>query len=217
MCVDFEYLSCRVFEIESVLCRTFHILCGGVIAIVQAHDPPDNEGEAKLKCSALMLAAVIWSNFLWPVSQLEPTQIGLSRNYCGTFQWHGSTLIQRVSISLSSVSAEADGNIFAVGTGRYITAEQITQIDVRWLIDPRSMRFEMWESNPRQGNFVTDGSHIGTVSPRYRSIEAVWTTRTSGLQGTLSLGTECAMVIGSTRPVIEHAKDSGFPIEPARL
>ncbi|MDP6584934.1 MAG: hypothetical protein QF535_09775, partial [Anaerolineales bacterium] len=55
-------------------------------------------------------------------------------------------------------------------------------------ITPSTLCFEMWEMNPTGSvDFVTDGSHVGTISNDLKSIQAVWTTKVSGEQGDLKL------------------------------
>jgi hypothetical protein len=51
----------------------------------------------------------------------------------------------------------------------------------------------MWERNPvgSSWSFVTDGSHVGTITPDLRTIEATWTTNGSGQRGKLLLAASC--------------------------
>jgi len=89
-----------------------------------------------------------------------------------------------VSITVSSLSVDPDGNVIAVGVGEY----NITQgIDVRVQITPNTLRFEMWETSPEDTGFTTEGSHVGTISEDLRTINAVWTTTSTGRQGELFL------------------------------
>jgi len=95
---------------------------------------------------------------------------------------------QNVSITVSSLSIDSGGNVIAVGVGEYKTTEGNTKLDVRFQITPNTLRFEMWEMSPKEGtDFVTAGSHIGTINEDLKTINAVWTTTSTGEQGELFL------------------------------
>ncbi len=87
-----------------------------------------------------------------------------------------------VSITVSSLSIDSSGHVIAVGVGEYITTQRNTKIDIRFQITPNTLRFEMWNMN-----FITKGSYIGTISEDLKTINAVWTTTSSGQQGELFL------------------------------
>jgi hypothetical protein len=120
-------------------------------------------------------------------SGAEAVRAGLPREFCGTFQWDGDAELQEVFVRLSRTQVDKGGRIVAFGKGRYVTDSVTTHIQVKWLIEPQSGRFEMWEENPSQPAFTTDGSHVGAIADRLTSVEARWTTRGSGNQGTLRL------------------------------
>ena len=112
----------------------------------------------------------------------------LSHAYEGTFNWHGETSTQRVLITINQLSVDLNGNVVAAATGEYKAAEGVAKIDVKLQISPDSLRFEMWEMGPKRGaEFVSEGSHIGTISEILKTINTVWTTKSTGKQGTLSL------------------------------
>ena len=112
----------------------------------------------------------------------------LPRKYHGTFRWKSEQSIQIMSIAISEVFVDLEKNIMATGTGRYDTPDGGTNIDIKIKIVPDSLRFEMWEMDPKgTSDFITDGSHVGTISNDLRTIEAVWTTSGSGQQGDLML------------------------------
>jgi hypothetical protein len=139
---------------------------------------------------ALFLLAVLsldWPDAAWSTPRPESLKAGLSRNFCGTFQWNGDTGLQDVYVHLGDIWVEDEGRIVALGKGRYITPGQTTYIDVRWLIDLDSNRLEMWELNPSQPGFTIDGSHVGTIVDDLTRVEATWTTQGTGAQGTLLL------------------------------
>ena len=113
----------------------------------------------------------------------------LPRQFAGTFAWDSGSDIQRLTITLEKVEAEG-GRVTAQGRGRYVVGDKPTDITVTWSIDAATLRFEMWERAPqaRPGDsFVTDGSHVGTISQDLKLVTATWTTRGSGQRGTLQL------------------------------
>jgi len=92
-----------------------------------------------------------------------------------------------VSITVSSLSIDSSGHVIAVGVGEYITTQRNTKIDIRFQISPNNLRFEMWETNLGITDWITEGSHVGTISEDLKTINAVWTTTSSGEQGELFL------------------------------
>ena len=94
---------------------------------------------------------------------------------------------QNVSITVSSLSIDSGGDVIAVGVGEYNTTQGKTEIDVRFQITPNTLRFEMWETTPGDTGFTTEGSHVGTISEDLKTINAIWTTTSTGEQGELFL------------------------------
>jgi len=111
----------------------------------------------------------------------------LPRDYSGTFQWDNDPTVQEVTVRIDAVSIGSERQVTATGSSVYTALGQKTAINVTWLIDPVSGRFEMWEKDPTSADFVTDGSHVGAISTDLRSINAMWTTRSSGQLGQLCL------------------------------
>lgn len=112
----------------------------------------------------------------------------LPRNYLGVFRWHGDSTEQNVSIAINEVFFDAQKNIVAKGTGKYLTMFREKDIEIKIAIVPETLRFEMWEKNPDGADdFITDGSHIGELSKDLKTITAVWTTGATGQQGDLKL------------------------------
>lgn len=111
----------------------------------------------------------------------------LPTDFHGTFQWDNDPTVQEVKVRIDSVAIGSDRQVTATGSSVYTTHGQKTAINVTWLIDPATGRFEMWEEDPTSADFVTDGSHVGTISADLKSINAMWTTRSSGQLGQLCL------------------------------
>ena len=115
-------------------------------------------------------------------------QQALTGTFQGTFRWEGTQEVQRVVLAFGVASMTGDGRLTARGRGLYDVAGVVTTVDIECQIDPNSLLFEMREVNP-QGNadFVTDGSHVGSMSPDLRTISTVWTTTATGKRGVMVL------------------------------
>ncbi len=136
---------------------------------------------------ALLLVLLAWPTNGRTAFESAEMRPKLCRQFHGTFKWNGSASVQNVFIFLNNVFMDNNGKFIALGKGKYLTNAEITDIDVKWLIDPQNRRFEMWESNPTKANFVIDGSHIGFISDDLKSISATWTTQSTKDQGILLL------------------------------
>lgn len=111
--------------------------------------------------------------------------------YDGTYRWTGSAELSDVHIRWEEFHKEGEQSI-AEGAAIYISPwKQKTRIRVRAHIDLETRSIEIWESEPSQPNFVTNGSHKGTLSEDLQQIETTWTTlsngKTPGATGHLSL------------------------------
>lgn len=148
---------------------------------------PAAPASAMIAAFLLAFLSLGWPDAVRSTPREESLKAGLSRDFCGTFQWNGAIEVQDIYIHLDDIWVEADSRIVALGKGRYVTPVQTTYIDVRWLIDLESNRLEMWELNPSQPGFTIDGSHVGTIVDDLTSVEATWTTQGTGAQGTLLL------------------------------
>jgi hypothetical protein len=113
----------------------------------------------------------------------------LPRNWDGEFAWRtGGEVPHVVNITITDVTVSPDGDVVALGSGAYRAGKAVANIDVKWVIDPETLRFEMFESDPvGREEIVTDGSHVGSISDTLDAINAVWTTKSSGRTGDLLL------------------------------
>jgi len=96
---------------------------------------------------------------------------------------------QEVTINVPTSFLDQEGNIVADGKGRYLSIRGGPHdINIKIKISPESRRFEMWEIDPdKDSGFLTEGSHVGTISKDLKTIKAVWTTTGTGEQGELLL------------------------------
>lgn len=132
------------------------------------------------------------------IAQAEPPKAEaafadrLPRAWCGVFRWDGDAREQHVTIRFARFAARADGAIVAEGPGlvRYEDEApgQAVPFRIRAVIEPGTRRIELFESidKPRV-DYVTDGSHAGTLAPDLRTMNTVWTTRGTGRRGTMHL------------------------------
>jgi len=106
--------------------------------------------------------------------------------YHGTYRWRGARSAERIRFWFDHTEPAGDGKIRAFGGGVYLSAPP-TRITIRATIDLKSGRIEIWESKPSRPAFLTNGSHVGTISADFCHIRAVWTTANTGERGDLTL------------------------------
>lgn len=112
----------------------------------------------------------------------------MPRAFAGFFRWRSGGSLQKWLIQFNQVKSLGDGNVEALGQGTNIAGQSRTQVDVRAVIDPATLRFEMWESNPVGGdldNYVIDGKYKGRLSDDLRRLEAGWISESSDNAGDL--------------------------------
>lgn len=141
-----------------------------------------------LRISLILFLFVGTLLFIGSAAAMDPEDLAnnLFRKWEGTFTWHDeSRPVQPVTISITDVSVDPEGNVIALGDGVYDKGH-LVEFSLKWSINPETLRFEMWESEPKPAtSLVTDGSHVGSISEGLDKIEAVWTTISNGEQGVL--------------------------------
>ena len=115
----------------------------------------------------------------------------LPKEWEGTFTWYDTSRpVQPVTMTITDITIDPDGNVFALGNGEYDKGHMV-EFDFKWSINPETLDFEMWESAPMSTeDLETEGSHVGEISEGLDVIEAVWTTTSTGEQGDLYLEPE---------------------------
>ena len=106
--------------------------------------------------------------------------------YVGTYRWRDAPSGDPVRFWFERTETAGDGTLKAFGRGVYQSTQPVN-ISIRATIDLKTRRIEIWESKPDNIAFLTDGSHVGTISADRCRIVAVWTTKGSGQQGDLVL------------------------------
>lgn len=128
--------------------------------------------------------------FTMHADAMDPDSLmnNLPRKWEGTFTWYDTSRpVQKITVDITEVSIDADGNVIALGDGVYYK-EQLVEFSLKWSINPETLRFEMWESAPKPAEgIVTDGSHVGKISSDLDKIEAVWISINDGKLGDLFL------------------------------
>jgi hypothetical protein len=140
--------------------------------------------------------------------------------YQGTFQWDGSSNVQRVALDVQEVSNQDLGHrkaagttIVATGRGTYTTTRD-THFTFRIEVDPRTGAFTMVESEPSTDDFVTAGFHTGEVGASLETIQARWQGH-DGMTGTLTLhavNTSMRPEPATIEPAREYVNGSPAPV-----
>jgi hypothetical protein len=121
-------------------------------------------------------------------AEMESLTDKLPHAYIGEFLWDGDKTVQNVVVTFDTVRAMDPQNAEALGCGSYQVNRQVTMIRVRMFVRLPDLTVEILELSPEgSGTFETDGSHRGKLSRDLQSIDAQWTTRTSGQRGELHL------------------------------
>jgi hypothetical protein len=110
--------------------------------------------------------------------------------WTGKFQWADGTGLQFISVYLETPYFGEDGQVFVSGETEYALDGEVTVVSTEWQIMPETGRVEIFDlpgKNIDPESFETDGSYVGYLSKDMTGIKAVWTTRSTGEQGTLQL------------------------------
>jgi endonuclease G len=116
------------------------------------------------------------------VKAVRPADIPIE--YTGQYQWQGGGQPHEVTLKLSLIEMNGD-DIRIVGTHTYAPGGYTMK--VTGVIDRRTRRLTLLESEPNMPDAVTEGVFQGTLSEDFQSIEAVWTSAANGFQGALKL------------------------------
>lgn len=143
-------------------------------------------------CAMLALAMLIAIGSLAPTATAQGDDIDgliarLPRAFIGDFRWAAGGPAQDIAIRFDTVRRLDAGHAEARGCGNYDVMGHVAAIAVRMVVTLAGLQVEIFESDPDRADFVTDGSHRGTLSPDLRSIEAEWTTASTGARGHLRL------------------------------
>lgn len=106
--------------------------------------------------------------------------------YAGSFQWKDGWVVQKVEFIFKEQHVLDSGKIELLGKGLY-SVERKTHIAIKCIIDPITHRLEIWEVDPSNTDFITEGSHNGWITQDWSWINAIWTTKETGKKGVLVL------------------------------
>ena len=147
-------------------------------------------GQLKAHFKHVLIWAVILAVFGSAGTALAKDPIGLMPlAYSGTFSWRSSQQEppQQVNFIFDELALLKGGRWELAGRGLYRVGAKMTSIMVRAELNPAAGTIEIWEKDPDQLEFVTDGSHRGRISRDYKRIKAVWTSKNTGEKGDLKL------------------------------
>lgn len=103
--------------------------------------------------------------------------------YQGTFQWNNETIVQPVTFRLGK--PDEQGHL--VGSAAYTDSGSTVTVKGQLSAD---RTVELWETEPQGpavSSFISDGSHRGTFSADFQTLEAVYTCKSDKRQGALHL------------------------------
>jgi len=103
--------------------------------------------------------------------------------YQGTFQWSDETVVQSVTFRLGK--PDEQGNV--VGAAAYTDSGSTVTVKGQLSSD---LTVELWESDPQGpavSSFICDGSHRGSFTPDFQSLNCVYTSESEKRQGALHL------------------------------
>jgi hypothetical protein len=114
----------------------------------------------------------------------------IPREFTGEYEWRGTKKLSTVSLQIDKIE-EDDKTIHFFGRDFYMPGNY--EMKIEGTIDTKSYLLTISEyvtiseHDPLQAQGVTDGSFIGTISADLQTIEAVWTTISTGQKGDLKL------------------------------
>jgi uncharacterized membrane protein YhaH (DUF805 family) len=117
------------------------------------------------------------------------TEDTLPRAYSGTLKWVDNSFVEYASIDIKKVWRGSENDLIAEGTVTYKNnTEDDTKFDVKIGIIPDTLRFEMREEYSESRFRYAEGDYAGKISRDLKTINVIWTTKSSGRQGKLILG-----------------------------
>jgi hypothetical protein len=111
------------------------------------------------------------------------------REFKGEYEWRDEKKPYTLTLKIDKIE-EKDGTISFFGSHLYTPGDY--KMKIEGTIDAKSRRITIRESDPSQDDSETDGSFEGTISKDLQTIEAVWTTKSTGNKGDLKVEAEKA-------------------------
>jgi hypothetical protein len=106
------------------------------------------------------------------------------REFKGEFAWRDETKPYTLTLEIDKID-EKHGTIRFSGSHLFTPGDYKMKVD--GTIDAKSRRITIRESDPSRADSDTDGSFEGTITADLQTIEAVWTTKSTGNKGTLKV------------------------------
>lgn len=98
----------------------------------------------------------------------------LPRSYSGEFQWRDSVRKYKVTIEFTEVKLDDTGRVEATGKGVYDAYGEISNVNIRAVIDPDDLFLEIWEYDPAAQGKELEGVYRGSLSADLKAIDATW-------------------------------------------
>jgi hypothetical protein len=106
------------------------------------------------------------------------------RKFEGQYEWRPGGSPYALTLQLDKVELRA-GEIWFSGTHNYSSAGY--EMKVTGVIHPKTRKVTILEFQPNRPEAVIEGAFQGTLSKDLQTIEAVWTSAGSGMQGDLKV------------------------------
>jgi hypothetical protein len=144
---------------------------------------------SKRRISAHFFAAIVLATITrGAVADDAAIETAVLTDFSGSFEWDGSSQIQRVDMRFVAFTRLDEHRIDVRGCGRYDAAGLVTNIRVKMIVDEQTRHIEIWEADPiGHTPFETGGSHSGSLDDDLQGIKTVWTTSVTGATGKLRL------------------------------
>jgi hypothetical protein len=145
--------------------------------------------QLKTRMKSYFVAACTFATVAWAaLADNAAIEQAVLTNFSGSFQWDGSSEIQRVDMRFITLKRLDGRRIDVRGCGRYDAAGLVTSIRVKMIVDEQTREVEIWEADPiGPTTFETGGSHNGSLDDDLKGIKAIWMTSVTRGTGRLAL------------------------------
>lgn len=148
--------------------------------------PDRKESRMLLPKAATIIAAVLFLGATGTLAEKKPIAASdIPRRFEGQYKWRKEGRKYSVVLTIDKVKDKKDGTIRFSGSHAYSSGDYTMAVDGTIDTDDRSIT--MHESDPTNPNSEVEGFFEGTISDDLKTIEAVWTTKSSGLKGDLKV------------------------------
>ena len=137
-----------------------------------------------LRQPAVIVCALFLLTGAAPIEEKPIRAADVPREFKGQFTWKDADMSFTLTLTIDKID-EKDGVIRFSGSHLYTPGDY--KMKIEGTIDAKSRRITIQESDPSRESSEIDGSFEGTISKGLDSIEAVWTTKSTGKKGDLKV------------------------------